>query len=57
MKGQNTLKLNQATMIEALQYWLDSQLVKAGSQVVKEVREEDNISSTFKVLIEEKEQP
>lgn len=27
MKGSNELKLNQATMIEAMQYWLDSQLV------------------------------
>ena len=28
MIGKNKLTLNQATMIEALQYWLDATLVK-----------------------------
>lgn len=33
MKGNNELRLNEATMIEALQLWLDSKFVKAAPRV------------------------
>jgi len=34
MKGNNELRLNQATMIEALQLWVDSQFTKNPPRVV-----------------------
>lgn len=34
MKGNNELRLNQATMIEALQLWVDSQFAKDAPRVV-----------------------
>lgn len=35
MKGVNTIKLNQATMCEALQVWLDQTLAKPGIKVTE----------------------
>lgn len=39
MKGNNELVLNQATMIEAVQYWLDSRMVQPVPKVTGVVRD------------------
>lgn len=54
MKGQITIKLNQATMVEALQQYFDAQLKT--SHAVKNVRKDSAAShgaDTFEVELEE----
>lgn len=51
MKGTNTLELNEATMIEAVQFWLDSQFTKPVT--VTSVKGGNNITPTFEVRLEE----
>lgn len=58
MKGINTLKLNQQTMCEALQVWLDQTLAKPGAKVT-EVKGSSTQSygsgSDFEVIVAEQE--
>ena len=56
MKGSNELRLNEATIIEALQMWLDKKMPD-GLQMVKSVSlsAESYGTKTFSVLVEEKE--
>jgi hypothetical protein len=53
MKGNNTLILNEATMIEAVQFWLDSKIVPSQSPKVTSVKHDktDAYSDCFKVLL------
>lgn len=56
MKGNNTLQLNEATMIEAVQYWLDSQMMPGASpKVVRVAPHTDNCVPVFDVRLEERE--
>ncbi len=48
MKGSNNLILNQATMIEAVQYWLDAQMVKA-PKVTGVKRDTTGLGDLFKI--------
>ena len=57
MKGNNTLELNEATMIDAIQYWLDAQFVQGKAPVVKSVKGgTGTYDNTFKVAVEETKQ-
>lgn len=40
MKGRNTIQINQATMVEAIQYWLKREMVTAPTvlSVTKDTR-------------------
>lgn len=55
MKGSNTLELNEATLIEAVQLLLDRDAPGAG--VVKSVKpgQQSNYSQTFAVSVEKPE--
>lgn len=52
MKGNNELVLNQATMIEAVQYWLDSRMVQPVPKVTGVVRDASNGSGVFSVTLD-----
>lgn len=57
MKGTNTLRFNQATIVEAVQEYLNKRLtVDAGKQTVLSVTTESNAygPSIFTVTVEEK---
>ena len=52
MKGTNDLLLNQATMIEAVQFWLDSQMVNPVPKVMNvKVENPNQIQVTFTVSL------
>ncbi len=53
MTGNNELRLNHATMIEAVQFWLNSQM-RAGVKVIG-VSETTGTTSTFIVRVTEPE--
>ncbi len=58
MKGVNELILNEATMIEALQAWINAKMVTADAikvTSVEKVTGSDHYSRTFKIIIEEVE--
>lgn len=60
MKGTNTLKLNQETMCEALQVWLDKTMLDSGKLRVSKVTGTDNNrtyggGSDFEVEVQTKE--
>lgn len=50
MQGNNTLKLNQATMIEALQLWCAANFKEP--PIVKSVHENNGIDHTFTIEVE-----
>ena len=52
MKGTNDLILNEATMIEAVQFWLDSKLVHQAPKVTNVKAVKDSYSSTFEVTLD-----
>lgn len=55
MKGNNTITINQSSMIEAVQQWLDGQLLNAGEfgRVTKVEAESKNYGAqTFSVDLE-----
>jgi hypothetical protein len=53
MKGTNELLLNQATMIEAVQLWLDATLAAKGPVVTKVERDTSSYSGRdFKITID-----
>lgn len=57
MKGNNTLELNQATLIEALQLWCDATF-KTPPEVLSVKQSKDNYSgTTFTVELAEPESP
>lgn len=58
MKGSNELVLNEATMMEALQEYLDRRMTTFAPRVtgVTEVRS-GTVSNAFKVTVEAKETP
>jgi len=51
MKGSNDLILNEATMIEAVQFWLDSKMVPQAPKVTGVKAKDDGYSKTFTVSI------
>lgn len=51
MKGSNKLTLNQDTMVEALQLWLDSKMVQQ-APVVTQVKSDNNRDGTFEIYID-----
>lgn len=51
MKGSNDLILNEATMIEAIQYWLNAQMVKAPT-VTSVKRETSGLSDQFRIELD-----
>lgn len=50
MKGNNELRLNQATMIEVVQQWIDENMPK-GAQTVTSVKPESGSLSGFVVSL------
>ena len=48
MKGKNELILNEATMIEAVQFWLASQMPEAPRVV--SVANDRSVSNTFRII-------
>ena len=56
MVGTNTLELNEATMIEAVQYWLNAQLVNS-APVVTSITMGAGMAKTFSVQIESQVRP
>lgn len=55
MKGFNDFTFNEATMIQAVQFWLDAQFVRDPPQV-RSINCSDSMSSkTFTVRVESKE--
>ncbi len=57
MKGSNELKLNEATMIAAVQHYLNSQFSPGKAPLVKSVKAEKSgySSETFAVSVQEPE--
>ena len=51
MKGSNDLILNEATMIEAMQFWLDSRMVPPSPKVTGVKAKVDGYSSTFTIAL------
>jgi hypothetical protein len=43
MKGTNELRLNEATMVEALQYWLNAQMAAGKAPCVSGISVERNV--------------
>lgn len=52
MKGNNTLELNEATMIEAVQYWLECQFAEGKAPIVKSVTGGSGMTKTFEGKLE-----
>lgn len=52
MKGKNDLILNEATIIEAVQFWLDSKMVKNTPTVTSVKSAKDGYSMTFIVSLD-----
>ncbi len=46
MKGNNTLQINQATMCEAVQMWVDSIMPKKDARVKRVKRNNDSIAGS-----------
>lgn len=60
IKGSNTLHLNEATMIEAMQEWLDARTIPThrGDAVVAAVKYEGgSYDGRFVITLKEKETP
>lgn len=59
MKGTNLLNLNEATMIEAVQFWLNAQMKDGKAPIVTSVSfsREHGSSTRFDVRVEEAEKP
>lgn len=53
MTGENTLKLNQETMVEALQTWVDKTFVNP-PKVMKVVKQEGQYVEDFEIIVEQK---
>ena len=54
MKGNNELNLNEATMIEAVQFWLNAQFLEGKAPTVKSIKGgTSTYDNTFKVSVEE----
>jgi len=51
MKGSNDLILNEDTMIEAIQYWLNAQMVSA-PKVTSVKREASGLSDQFRIELD-----
>ena len=53
MKGSNDLILNEATMIEAIQFWLDAEMAQPAPKVTSVKSESGSLySNTFKVSLD-----
>jgi len=55
--GINTLELNEATMREALQYWIENKVVKSSESApqVEGVKANSGISGGFRVILKSEE--
>lgn len=56
MKGSNTIKVNEATMMEAMQYWINSWFVAGEAPTVTSVKSSKD-DLTFDIEVESKEKP
>jgi len=52
MRGSNELILNEATMIEAVQFWLDFKMVRQAPKVTGVNTNSDGYSKTFEVKLD-----
>lgn len=52
MKGSNELILNEATMIEAVQYWLDSRMIPVAPKVTGVKSRTENYDKTFEIALD-----
>jgi hypothetical protein len=52
MKGNNELILNEATMIEAVQFWLDSRMTPLAPKVMGIKLKSDGYVKTFEVALD-----
>lgn len=52
MKGSNILELNEATMIEIVQFWLNAQVICLAPNVTGVKASGDSFSKTFKIILE-----
>ena len=52
MKGNNELILNEATMIEAVQFWLDSRMVQMAPKVTGVNSKNEGYSKTFEIALD-----
>lgn len=52
MKGNNELILNEATMIEAVQFWLDSKMVARAPKVTGISAKNEGYNQTFAVSLD-----
>ena len=57
MKGNNEIKLNQATMIDAMQQWLDSVMPENTSKVSAVKLSDDRLSNSFVIFLTDKDTP
>ena len=58
MKGNNELNLNEATIIEAIQFWLNAQFAEGKAPTVKSVKGgTGTYDNTFKVGVEDSVAP
>lgn len=55
MKGNNTLEVNQDTMVEAVQRYLDEEFATGKAPQVLSIKSKDAFLNTFVVEIKEKE--
>ena len=53
MKGVNDLTLCESAMMEALQFWLNAQFIKAAPKVTGISGHQEGYVKTFKVTLEE----
>lgn len=56
MIGNNELRLNEATMMQALQYWLESKMPN-GAPTVTGIDKPNQYDAVFIVRLESKESP
>ena len=52
MKGNNELILNEATMIEAVQFWLDSRMVQMAPKVTGVNSKNEGFIKTFEIALD-----
>ena len=57
MKGNNEIKLNQATMIDAMQQWLDSVMPNNAPKVTAVKVSDDRLENSFIIFLSDKDTP
>jgi hypothetical protein len=57
MIGNNVLEINEATMIAAVQMYLDSMMVIKGAVIVAGVSRANGIGQMFNIQLEQRKEP